>query len=103
MAATGHMPWAVNGTAVARARSGDNVVLDADGEGFRLEALRQSTPPFTDIGPIRIERTDCRPLDEILADPNKVWSEGVLDDQWANDMEAIMKENRSHDRDVCAE
>ena len=69
-----------------KVRAGDEIILDGDGEAFRISRWAAH-----------------RTLSEVLADPTMRWSDHTLDDEWSSDLQAIIKENRSHDRDVWAE
>ncbi len=101
MAATLHIPLSDLQGALQEARFGNSVILEGDGEAFRLErvALAHAAPD----GTFRTVRTDFRPLSVILADPHKKWSDVVMDDEWGSDMDQVLAENRAHDRDPWAE
>jgi hypothetical protein len=70
---------------VERARVGEEVVFDVD--GVRLQLVR------------RFART----AEEVLADPSIRWSDVVPDEEFANDLEAIVAERKLPERDPWAE
>ena len=98
-----HIPLSDLENALQEARFGNSVILEGDGEAFRLERLGKVHAAAPDDGTFRTLRTDFRPLSVILADPDKKWSDVVMDDQWGHDMEQVLAENRAHDRDPWAE